>query len=305
MDNEAPPPDNSTPAAAAPAAAEPDWSAGFWLRGGAYMIDGFALMAIGLVALLIPSSIASSLVRLLLSVAYFTMMPVLANGQTLGKMAAGIAIVRTDGSPMTYGRAFVRWLGYLLSTATLCMGFLCALFTKNKRALHDFLADTRVVRVEEIGTGRKVAVILAGFLLPIVIVLGIAAAIAIPQFTSLRARAGEGATKGRLGSLRASASIYYGDTEGNYPADLAALVPKYISDIPAAAVAAHPGIVGVEVYGAEVCSGSKEYGKDLIPEKLRDTGKWGYVIAPKAPCDGDIFIDCTHADSKGHPWYGY
>ena len=304
MDNEAPPPPNPAPAPAAPAAAESDRTAGFWLRAGAYMIDGLVLALISLLAVPLPEALGL-VARLLIPALYFTLMPVLAQGQTLGKRAAGLAIVRSDGSPLSYGRTFARWLGYLLSTITLGLGFLCAAFTKNKRALHDYVAGTRVVRVTEIGTGRKVAVVLAGVLFPLLIALGVAAAIAIPNFSSMRARAEEGATLGKLGNLRSAAAVSFADAKGVFPADLTALAPKYLADFPAPATAEHPGAAGVEAYGAEVCSGSKEDGQELLGDKLRDTGKWGYVVAPMAPCNGQIFIDCTHKDSKGRAWYSY
>jgi uncharacterized RDD family membrane protein YckC len=310
MDNEAPPPANPVPAPAAPEAQAPDVSAGFWLRAGAYMIDGILVAIVSVALNLILPETVSVIARLLLSAGYFTVMPVLNQGQTLGKMAAGVAIVREDGSPITYGRALARWLGYLVSGLTLCLGFLCAAFTNHKRALHDFIADTRVVRVEAIGAGRKAAVIIVGLLFPLLVLLGLVAALGflglqVPQVPNLKGLADEGSVKGRLGMLRSATAIYYGDAEGRYPADLNALVPKYMPELAPPGLSTHPGVAGVEVYGAEVCSGSKEPGQDLVAAKLRDTGKWGYVIAPKAPCDGTVFIDCTHADSKGRFWYTY
>ena len=280
-----------------------EYSAGFWIRAGAYMIDGVVIAIVSVILNVLLPAAVSVIARLLLSAAYFTVMPVQNNGQTLGKMAAGVAIVRDDGTPLSYGRAFARWLGYLVSGLTLCLGFVCAAFTNRKRALHDYIADTRVVRVEEIGFGRKFAVIGAGLCFPLLVVLGIAAAIAIPKFSNLTARSAEGAVKGRLGMLRSSLSIYYGDAEGNYPANLDVLVPKYLPAIEPPAVSNHAGAAGVELYGAEVCGGQK--GSDIDAAKLRDTGKWGYVVAPKAPCDGTIFVDCTHPDTKGTPWYTY
>jgi uncharacterized RDD family membrane protein YckC/type II secretory pathway pseudopilin PulG len=305
MDNQAPTPSNPAPAIAAAEAAAPDLSAGFWLRAGAYMIDG-VLVAIGSVvlSLILPETV-SVVARVLLSAGYFTVMPVRCNGQTLGKMAAGVAIVRDDGSPLTYGRAFARWIGYLLSGLTLCLGFACAAFTQRKRALHDYLADTRVVRVAELGSGRKLAVILAGLLFPLIIVLGIAMAVAIPEFAGTKGAAGENAALARLALLRSAASSYAADNGGANPPDLNALAPKYIPQIEPAGVPDQPGAAGVETYGAEVCSGSKEPGQELVGAKLRDTGKWGYVSAPKAPCDGKVFIDSTRADSKGGAWTAY
>ena len=279
--------------------AAPDLSAGFWLRAGAYMIDGILVAIVSVLLNLILPETVSVVARILLSAGYFTVMPVLARGQTLGKMAAGVAILRDDGTPLTYGRAFVRWLGYMLSGLTLCLGFACAGFTKRKRALHDYLADTRVVRVEELGSGRKLAVILAGLLFPLLIVLGIAAAIALPRFTAMKNGEDERSAKTNLAALRSALASYYLDTKGSYPADLNQLVPKYTPEIPNV-FPANPAGSGVEIYGPEVCSGA-----ELLGAKLRDTGKWGYVAAPKAPCDGKIFFDSANTDSNGAAWTSY
>src|SRR5579864_1555923 len=56
-------------------------------------------------------------------------------------------------------------------------------------------------------------------LMIVVAIIGILAAIAIPQFANLVAKSQEGATKGNLGTLRSALSIYYGDMEGWYPTD--------------------------------------------------------------------------------------
>ena len=53
----------------------------------------------------------------------------------------------------------------------------------------------------------------------VVAIIGILAAIAIPQFAQLISKSQEGATKGNLGTIRSALSIYYGDTEGRYPED--------------------------------------------------------------------------------------
>ena len=306
MENQPLPPQQPVPAASAPAAVPADdASAGFWIRAGAYMIDGILVGGAGLLTMLVVGGAVGTVLRLVLSAAYFTVVPVINGGQTAGKMTAGIAIVKEDGSELTYLNTFVRWLGYLLSGLPAGLGFVCAAFTEHKRGLHDYVAGTRVVRVAPIGSGRKFLVIAAGLLLPLAAVLGIVAAIAIPKFADLTKKTGEGAAKGRLGSLRSAVAIYYGDTQGVYPQDLNLLEPKYLATIASPEVPDHHGVQGVEIYGAEVCSGSKEYGQELSADKLRDTGKWGYVNDPKAACYGQIFVDCTHKDTKGRPWYGF
>src|SRR5580704_16882135 len=60
-------------------------------------------------------------------------------------------------------------------------------------------------------------------LMIVVAIIGILAAIAIPKFAELIRKSGEGASKGNLGSIRSSLSIYYGDMEGQYPAQIAGL----------------------------------------------------------------------------------
>jgi uncharacterized RDD family membrane protein YckC len=68
-------------------------------------------------------------------------------GQTPGKMALGIAVVRRDGGRAGYGRAAIRCLGGALAVLTLGISSLGVLFTRERRGLADWLAGTRVVRV--------------------------------------------------------------------------------------------------------------------------------------------------------------
>jgi len=77
------------------------------------------------------------------------------NGQTLGKQALGIRVIRTDAQPVSLGTVALRhWLmkyfvfGALaivtLYLATL-LNYLWPLWDEEKRALHDMVANTRVV----------------------------------------------------------------------------------------------------------------------------------------------------------------
>ncbi len=60
-------------------------------------------------------------------------------------------------------------------------------------------------------------------LMIVVAIIGILAAIAIPKFAELIRKSNEGASKGNLGAIRSALSIYYGDLEGTYPANVGAL----------------------------------------------------------------------------------
>ena len=68
-------------------------------------------------------------------------------GQTPGKMALGIAVVRRDGARAGYGRALVRCLAGAVSILTLGVLSIGVLFTRQHRGLADWLAGTRVIRV--------------------------------------------------------------------------------------------------------------------------------------------------------------
>ncbi len=294
---------SSIPPQALPDAAAEPAPAGFWIRGGAYMIDGMVVMLgqvlfMGFLVLVgIPRTLAQ-LVSSLLGVAYFVWMPAANSGQTLGKMAAGIAIVRVNGEPLTALRCLGRWGGYMASTVTLGLGFIIAAFTDKKRALHDYICDTRVVHVAEIGGLRRTLVILCAFA-PVLV--GIMAAIAIPKFMQLANASTETQTLADLGSLRAAMAVYYADNDAKYPAQLADLVPKHLPKIPPLKVKDHPQSGEVVTYDGSVCSAAGV----VDPAKIQDTGRWGYVSDPAASCRNTVFVDCAHVDSKKHQWVSY
>lgn len=286
MDDEAPLPEPETPA-------------GFWVRGGACFVDALIL---SLCAFLPGQGLG-----LLAYLAYKTIF-LSQGGQTPGKMAAGIKVVTVSGEPLGVGRALGRTAAEWLSAMVLCIGYFIAGFS-DKRALHDYIAGTRVVYAGGVGSGRKAAFAFLGALAVVLPILTLASFVALGvggfgKYKSLAVKSGEGATKGSLGLLRANSSIYYGDAEGHYPATLDALIgPKYLKEIPKTKIAAHMETGVVTLYGAEVCTGKAEPRIDAA--RIKDTGGWGFVADPKAVCHGDIFVDCTHPDSKGKPWLEY
>jgi uncharacterized RDD family membrane protein YckC len=72
-------------------------------------------------------------------------------GQTVGKMAVNIRVVQLDGRPLSWGIATIRYLGAWISLLPFGIGFLMAALRADKRALHDLLAGTRVIRVGDGG----------------------------------------------------------------------------------------------------------------------------------------------------------
>ncbi len=70
-------------------------------------------------------------------------------GQTLGKMALRIKVVRPDGSPVSAGQAWGRALmrGVMIHILGL-VNYIPAFVTKQKTCIHDLVANTRVVNLE-------------------------------------------------------------------------------------------------------------------------------------------------------------
>lgn len=117
---------------------------GFWIRFAAYIIDGIILFIVNIVLIAVLGQVGSILsiaVGIAYTVGFWT-----ALGATPGKMALGIEITTVDGDSIGFGRALLRYVGYLASTITLLIGFLMIAFTRQKRGLHDYIAGTVVIK---------------------------------------------------------------------------------------------------------------------------------------------------------------
>ena len=150
---------------------------GWWRRAGALVIDSIIIGIGALILLLIFGGVFSVgffagdtagaiavVVGLLLATISIAIVALLyapwlmarTNGQTLGRMATGIRVVRAGGEPMTFGFAMVRevlikallfgFLGSLTFGIVQLADFLWPLWDEENRALHDMIVDTRVVR---------------------------------------------------------------------------------------------------------------------------------------------------------------
>lgn len=84
---------------------------------------------------------------LLIAGGYLTLFTA-AGGQTIGKMATGIRVVSMDQdlARVPLGHAILRAAAYFASALPAGLGFLPLLVGEDKRAIHDRLADTRVVK---------------------------------------------------------------------------------------------------------------------------------------------------------------
>ncbi|MDY6912398.1 MAG: RDD family protein [Chloroflexota bacterium] len=149
--------------------------AGFWRRLFAYLIDALLLSIAGSLALpmtglgllgqyppgipswygpLAPFEILiaslSGLFSLVITACYFIVFWVW-KGQTLGKMALGIKIIRGDGSGITFENALLRFLGYFICFIFAYIPFLWIAFDRHKQGIQDKIADTYVIKLPPSG----------------------------------------------------------------------------------------------------------------------------------------------------------
>lgn len=69
---------------------------------------------------------------------------------TPGKMIFRLKVVRGDGSRLSLGRCFGRHFAMWLSGLACCVGYLMPWFDEERRALHDFICDTRVIETPKV-----------------------------------------------------------------------------------------------------------------------------------------------------------
>lgn len=123
--------------------------AGFWRRFGAAFLDGILIGIInGILEGLLKG--AGFALALLVSIAYYTSLEGGPTGQTLGKRALGIRVISLeDGGPIGYGRAFIRWIGRIVSAIPIFLGYFWMLWDKESQCWHDKFAGDVVVPVSD------------------------------------------------------------------------------------------------------------------------------------------------------------
>ncbi|HRK08246.1 MAG TPA: RDD family protein [Pseudobdellovibrionaceae bacterium] len=140
--------------------------AGFWIRWLATIVDGVIVnlvsfplgFAMGFASVTVFKdnatmdtlmNVLSQVIGIAVTVAYvgyFTSR----KGATLGKLAFGMRVYKEGTTQhLSFGKAVVREFAKIASYLTLLIGFIMAGVRKDKRALHDLLAGTRVVRVNK------------------------------------------------------------------------------------------------------------------------------------------------------------
>jgi uncharacterized RDD family membrane protein YckC len=91
-------------------------------------------------------SLAHGAAGILVPLLYFTLMEGGRRGASLGKRALGLRVASSGLAPAGFPRALLRTALKALSAAPFFLGFILAAFTPRKRALHDLLSGSVVVR---------------------------------------------------------------------------------------------------------------------------------------------------------------
>lgn len=132
---------------------------GFWIRFLAVLIDGIILYVVSMAVRRVlgvgitPGDLGAAMafggLLFLLQIALAATYEGVFVGQfgaTPGKMALRLKVVMSDGSRVSMARAFGRHFAKWLSWLTLMIGFIIAGFDQEKRAVHDYICNTRVIR---------------------------------------------------------------------------------------------------------------------------------------------------------------
>lgn len=93
---------------------------------------------------LLPSLIFSSTMYFIIAGTYFSVMESSQRQATFGKRALGIKVTNVDGKPISLQQAVGRFVAASLSWITLNLGHALVAWTPEHRALHDYLAGSRV-----------------------------------------------------------------------------------------------------------------------------------------------------------------
>jgi uncharacterized RDD family membrane protein YckC len=134
--------------------------AGFWIRFLAYIIDGIILGVVG--RILFGASVTQfdtygsadaglsfsvnySGWRVLVPLAYLLIFWITCSA-TPGKMICGLKIVEESGQKLSWQKALLRVVGYMISAVVVFIGFIWIGFDKKKQGWHDKIAGTYVVK---------------------------------------------------------------------------------------------------------------------------------------------------------------
>jgi len=149
-------------------------------------------------------------------------------------------------------------------------------------------------------------------LMIVVAIIGILAAVAVPKFANLVTKSKEASVKGNLGAVRSAVSIYYGDTEGVYPLNVFVGLTtgnKYL-----------PSLAGTQTIGKFIIPAQGANPGHTLAGKYSNVDNTGvlqsdgtspddsvalYYVNAVGGRNGEVFVNCTHFDTKNQLWTSF
>lgn len=150
--------------------------AGFWVRVAAWFVDALLVgLPLGILSQIFGDTIYTSILVIIVFWGY-TFFMVTSYQATLGKMVVGLRIQGSNGEKIGFGRVFMReFIGKILSSLVLSVGYLMVAWTNKKQGLHDKIADTVVIEKDpnKSKTGWVVFAVLATLVVPVFLVIAL------------------------------------------------------------------------------------------------------------------------------------
>lgn len=141
--------------------------AGFWVRLCAWIVDAICLWVVSIPLSMVMMSAGAAprigpsgamelppmywvtqLILLVVNISYQALM-LQFKGQTVGKMALKLKVVTPEGNAISPGQAWFRAVMQIVAAIPLLATYWVLIFTKDKTALHDLAAKTRVIRLNQ------------------------------------------------------------------------------------------------------------------------------------------------------------
>lgn len=138
--------------------------AGFWIRFLATLVDGILSSVLAWILSILmnenasqsinnsltqsPESLVSTsdtVANLLYGIIFIIIFTATQFKGSPGKLLCRIQVVNPDMTQIGIGKSIGRYFSYILSAIPLMIGFMLAGWTKDKKALHDMICNTRVV----------------------------------------------------------------------------------------------------------------------------------------------------------------
>lgn len=126
--------------------------AGFWIRFLAAVLDSFIFgFVMGIIMIFVSLTKSPTVILVVNGLLSFALIAVIiyfegVKGGTPGKMILSLKIVNEQGEFIGVGKAILRYVGKIISSMILCIGFFMIGWTKQKQGLHDMITKSYVVK---------------------------------------------------------------------------------------------------------------------------------------------------------------